>query len=41
MVLEQLGIAKVTPQGIDRLMAADVNHFEDRRAVGRRRSQEA
>jgi hypothetical protein len=29
MILENLGIPDITPQGIDRSMAANVHHFED------------
>ena len=41
MILEQFGIANVTPEGVHRLVTRNIHHFEDGSTLGRRRSQEA
>ena len=41
MILEQLGVANIATQGVNRAVAAHVHHLEDRRATGGGRCQEA
>jgi hypothetical protein len=40
VILEQLGISAVAPQGVRWLVAGNVHHFEDRCAFASRRGQE-
>jgi len=41
VILEQLGVANIATQGVNRAVAAHVHHLEDRRATGGGRCQEA